>query len=437
MSHSRSRRKARSLGEIAIRLSLLMTVILFACIRDSSGTDIGEPADQDALPKPEDVGQDPEEVKEFIPGPNPKNVPLYDEDRVLSFHLEMNPADWKKIEDYQQARAILDAGGERYVPCSFRFEKEFFEKAACRRKANPKDWDGDIKPQIVVRFNKWDKEARFLGLRRINLEGSPGAEAPVRDRLAMWLMRNSGLDASRVNHTVVHVNGQSYGLYQNIEPVDREFLEDHFADPSGNLYDGGSELKTNEELGDESDRRAWRDLILNEPLDGDHSAFYSELQSLMDVSQVLRLMAAERVLPTSSNFTNGYSNFYLYNIPGPGFVIIPWDIDSLFNGNCPPDADPYVEDWIGGGDHWRLKLQFLLIDNPAWREEFDGYIAQIRDDAYARLSDQAAFYCAQIREYVEADEYRTAPLDEFDAYCTEIKSRIQQRIKFLQLVLEQ
>lgn len=411
------------------RLAIPMIATLVAC---SGGSD-------DPVPDARDVVEvvDVMEVKEFIPGPNPKNVPVYDEERVVTFHVTMAPDDWQKIEDYKVARAILEAEEERYVPCSFRFDGDTFEEAACRRKANPKDWNDDIKPQFIVRFNKWDKDGRFKGLRRINLEGSPGAEAPVRDRLAMWLMRNSGLDAPRINHALVHVNGHSYGLYQNIEPVDREFLEDHFADPSGNLYDGGYELKTNEDLGDESDRREWRDLIKAEPLDQDHSDFYAQLESRMDVDQFLHLMAAEIVLPTCSNFTTGSSNFYLYNRPGHGFVIIPWDIDALFNSHCVPEAAPYPEEWKDGGDHWRLKLQFLMMENPAWHEAFNGYLAAIRDDAYSRLAERAGFYCQQIREHVEADAYRTAPIDEFDAYCDEIEDRIEQRIDFLEKALDQ
>jgi len=46
-----------------------------------------------------------------------------------------------------------------------------------------------------VRFNLTNKEGRFRGLRRLNLESFDGAAAPIRDRIGMWVMREAAIDA--------------------------------------------------------------------------------------------------------------------------------------------------------------------------------------------------------------------------------------------------
>ena len=135
----------------------------------------------------------------------------------------------------------------RWVHCTFSGLGSAVMPAFCRRKGGEDDWQFESKPQMIVRFNLVDKNGRFRGLRRLNLEFFDGDEAPIRDRVGMWAMREAGIDAPRVNHARVFKDGQLLGLYQNIESVDKEFLEDHFgADDTGNLWESASDLKTNE-----------------------------------------------------------------------------------------------------------------------------------------------------------------------------------------------
>ena len=168
---------------------------------------------------------------------------MFDESRVLDFHLTFPAGAWDKLLN------PVGPQDQHWVPCTFRFDGQTFEQAACRRKGNAEHWPEEKKPQMIVRFNLADAAGRFRGLRRLNLESFYETGAPIRDRLAMWMMREAGLPSSRVNHVRVFKDGALLGLYQNIEAVDKEFLERHFgADAGGNLWEAGEpmELKTNE-----------------------------------------------------------------------------------------------------------------------------------------------------------------------------------------------
>jgi len=393
---------------------------------DIASTDL-EPLDPGEDLRDLDDGAAPDQPADaFTPHPNPANVPLFDESRVVEFRLEFTPEAWALFEQYRQQ------GKKEYVHCSFSFEDDTFKDAACRPKSNPDYWKDEKKPEILIRFNKWDKDKRFKGLRAINLEANPYHPAPIRDRIGMGMMRQAGIDAPRVNHARVLKNGVLLGLYMNVEVVDREFLEDHFPDPTGNLYEDGYKLVTNESNPDLS--RLWEleDLVDQEPMNGDHSAFYAKLESLMDVHQVLREVAAEVVLPTGDNFSNGGSNYYYYDHPGRGFLVIPWDFDDIISEWAPVEADPF-EYW--GEPELALppnKLRLLMMQNPAWRAEFIANLAQIRDGPYSELVQKVAEVCAQIRSEVEADPARPAKdMADFDADCADIQGRIQARIQFL------
>jgi hypothetical protein len=248
----------------------------------------------------------------------------------------------------------------------------------------------------------------------------------------MWLMREAGLDASRVNHARVFKDGQLLGLYMNVEAVDKEFLEDHYgAEATGNLWEDG-ELKTNEEVNDRSRLVALQKLIADEPLDGDHTAFDAQLDALIDVPQVLREMAAETAIVAADNFSNGSPrNFFYYEHPSRGFQVLPWDLDSIFLS--PIDSDPF-EFWANQKPN---KLRQLMNQNPAWRGQYVAALVDIRDRVLARAPARLAAICAQIAPAVREDMNRLSTFEEFQSDCATQAALIPQRITNLRRLLGQ
>jgi hypothetical protein len=367
------------------------------------------------------------------PGTNPTPLPpaatdpskpLFVEDQVIDLHLTFAAGDW--------ARLLAPMGAEeaRYVPCVFRFGTETVTTAACRRKGNDAYWNVEKKPQLVVRFNLFDKTARFHGLRRLNLEAFHDTPAPVRDRLGMWIMREAGVDASRVNHARVYKDGQLLGLYMNIEAVDHEFLENHFPKASsGNLWESAIELKTNETAPDLTRLMELEALLDAEPLEGDHAAFFAKLDAVMDVDQVIREMAAETAALADDNFANGGANYYLYDHPQRGFMVLPWDFDTMFVADV--DADPFAF-WDGASPN---KLRQLINQNPTWKNQFVTVLADIRDKVLPRLPAFVDTVCGQIGPSVRMDVNRDYSYEEFEQDCQSLKALVPQRVTALKRML--
>ena len=268
-----------------------------------------------------------------------------------------------------------------------------------------------------------DPAGRLRGLRRLNFEYFESLDAPIRDRLGMWAMRTAGLDASRANHARVFKDGVLLGLYMNIEVVDKEFLEDHFGpdDEEGNLWEEGLELETNEAVKDDTRLRALSKLVSAEPDEGDHTAFYAGLDELMDIKQVLRVMATETALLSNDNFSNGGKNFYYYEHPKRGFMVLPWDLDAIYTD--PTDSDAFAY-WA---THSRFKLRTLINQNPEWREQFVTDVVDVRDNILPRLPAEVDRICNQIRDYVRQDPNRAKTAEAADSDCNTVKLRIGLR----------
>jgi spore coat protein CotH len=354
-----------------------------------------------------------------------KSLSVYDESRVVDFHVTFPPGEWEKLVTSREPNPDL-----RWVSCGLSFGGETAPAAACRRKGNMFDWDQAPKPQFVVRFNLTDKQGRFRGLRRLNFESWDGVEAPVRDRIGMWVMREAGLPAPRVNHARVFKDGTLLGVYMNVEAIDKEFIEDQFEpEDGGNLWEEG-ELKTNEDLNDRSRYVALNKLVEAEPLEGDHTVFFATLAAMIDVPEVLREIAVETALVASDNFSNGSPrNFFWYEHPSRGFVLLPWDLDSIFMS--PPESDPFAF-WANQKPN---KLRQLMNQNPVWREAYVAALIDVRDNVLARAPSRLRAICAQIEPPMREDRMRRFTFEAFQTDCAGLGVRIEQRIAALRQAL--
>jgi spore coat protein CotH len=355
-------------------------------------------------------------------GSNPKSAALFDEDRIVDLNLSFPPGAWESL------LTLTGPAAQRWVPCSLQALGLPATEATCRRKGDPEDWTLEKKPQISVRFNQNDKAGRLFGLRRINLEAFAGTVAPIRDRLGMWLMRAAGIDAPRVNHVRVFKDGALLGLYQNIEVLDREFLEDHFGDDAGgNLWKGGEHLETSQKVMDAERLLALQRLIAAEPLAGDHTRWAERLAGRIDLAQVSREMAVESALGTVDNFGNGGPNFAYYEHPRRGFMVLPWDLDRVFTV-APANANPFDYRGLSGAPN---KLHLLLNQIPAWRAEYAANLLEIRDQLLARMPAKIDAICAQIAPALAEEARSMADAAAFAADCAAVKQQVRQRIAAL------
>jgi hypothetical protein len=151
----------------------------------------------------------------------------------------------------------------------------------------------------------------------------------------------------------------------------------------------------------------------------------------MDIDQVLREMAAETAVTATDNFSNGAPrNFYYYEHPRRGFLVLPWDLDLTFT-EAPADADPFSY----SGAQMPSKLRRLMNQNPAWRERYLAALIDIRDNVLAGMPAQVDQVCAQIQDSVRQDTNRASDHAELIADCEEIKRAIVARVQALKIVL--
>lgn len=382
------------------------------------------PADGGTVPAmrpPKGIGVPP------APKKDEEGCPLiYAQDRLPTFEIEIAPEEWTALRyEWDHGNELDDAGRPSweihpYHPLiAFKYDGAVVTDAAIRVRGNP-DWWGGPKMQFQISFNEYDKNRRFRGLRKIVLDAAAQNKSFLRDRLSLWVMRHLwGVPSPCANNARLVVNGEYYGLYTNIEKVDREFLERNFTDPDGNLYKRGDWSKeTNESDPDRSDIEAFK-----------ATKDLATLETIANLEEFLLEWAGEAVLPDADGAWAGGKNYYMYNDPVGGWTVIPWDMDATFT-RLPYDVDPYT--WIKPPPRAGRPQYEIVLADPVW---FDKYLDAIEKAlaAYDPKTLEALIdeWSEQIREAAETDPNKPFTNDQFHAAVQSTRAYVAERHAFV------
>lgn len=303
-----------------------------------------------------------------VPKPPPGDL-AFAEGQVLEIRLTLDAGDWTALEER--------GNEEEFVPASVTvrgdgFPEVSFASVGLRHKGAwslHHCWDefGGVrnredecrKLSYKIKFDKYDVDGRFDGLKRINLHASSGDATKLRELLAYSTFADFGLKAPRTSPARVVINGELQGLFIAVEEIDGRFTKRHFPEGGdGNLYkeiwprteqadeDFVAALETNEEIADVSDVRAFAVAVAG----ATNATFTTDMQAWVDLEQILRYMAVDRALKNWDGINAFYSphtphNFFWYHDDGADnrFHLVPWDLDNTLW-----EFDPYThpEQWV-------------------------------------------------------------------------------------------
>lgn len=397
-------------------LLLLTTSALVAC-NGAGGDDVSDDDDDVILPP---------DVAENCP-------PMFAQDTYPEYHIEISDSEWASMNDEFIHRVEREAAmqeTESYHPVTFRYGKdgEPVPDVLIRLKGST-SWlqtiqaDANPKMQFVIAFNEVNPDRRFMGVRKVELDMPRTDETFLRQRLALYALRRLDQPAQCANHAKLYINGEYYGLYTNLERMDKEFLQVRFGEADdGDLWKGGRIIKTNEDTfsWDRIDR-FWHDVTTPD-----------QMAELVDMDAALKEWAAEAMIGDADGYYNGRANFYLYDHPTRGFVWIPQDLDTVFARDfLPPDASPIWPTCMG---RWEKDWAHFLLTmaDPIWQ---DRYVEALRGARakfdVAALQERVDRWSVQVMSAGERDPHRPFST-EFSAVQTEdARLYLEQRAAYV------
>ncbi|MBN2600852.1 MAG: CotH kinase family protein, partial [Candidatus Marinimicrobia bacterium] len=351
---------------------------------------------------------------------------IYDDSEVAEIHITIDPEILTWIYD----GANLNSDSLHLAQFHFKnkYIDESVENIGFRLRGNTSRVSA--KKSFKISFNTFMSGREFYGLDKMNLNGEHNDPSIIRSKLCWDIFNDIGTISSRSAHAEVYINDVYYGLYISVEHVDDEFVDKHFADPSGNLWkclwpanleyrgsDPGDyhpyidgerpyELKTNEEEFDFSQLARFINILNNTP-EGD---FVDSIEKILDVPEVLKYFAINILTGSWDDYRFLQNNYYLYYEPiVDKFHLIPYDYDNTFGidwfGIDWSNIDPYnypVNDESG-----RPLLQ--VLDVPEYRNLYTHFLEYYSEHVFdmAILNDRIDSLEELITVSAEADSYRT------------------------------
>lgn len=290
----------------------------------------------------------------------PGNV-VFEEDQILDLHFTLTEQAWVNLEEHGNLEAYLPAqvtiAGNNFAPFTaaqvgLRHKGAYslhhcFENDVRRHDAEC------AKLSYKVKFDEFDAQGRFDGLKRLNLHASSGDGSKLRELLAYTTFTEFGVDAPRIGLARVTINDEVQGLFFAVEDIDGRYAKAHYPDgPDGNIYKQiwpveaqvdeayVAALETNKQAANVSDIRDFASAIAA----ATPETFVTDMQPWVDIDNLVRYLVADRAMKNWDGIMAFYDpltphNFYWYHSDAPDgkFHLIPWDLDNTFWA-----TDPYM-----------------------------------------------------------------------------------------------
>lgn len=302
---------------------------------------------------------------------------------------------------------------------------------------------------------------RFADLNKLEALSNEGDDSNMLQCISYQLMRDFGIEAPRCNHIRVYINGTLYGLMENAERAkDGRFLLHHFGTNDGLLYAASTSCGYSDILADleyhgddfrgsdayssvyeilkgtQADAEQYLIPMFKcgdpsqTPSDDDFKACISDW---IDVTQWLRLIAAESLAPTLDDFVGGRRNFYLYFKPDAGaphggrFNVWGWDLDTgLHTATCyPRDCDPFeaVAAWYGPqGTRAKLVLRLTHVFRDEYCALASSFLADVYDPEKVTQMAEVIESFMQNDPVISAVDWR-ARVDSLKSFMIEHKTK--------------
>ncbi len=269
---------------------------------------------------------------------------------LRTIEITLPPADWELLRHETKSRHTIFGGADcrtrqvvnpyTWYKADVRIDGEVLAQIGLRKKGHLGS-QSTRRPSLKLDFNRFVSGRLFHGIDRFSVDNNKSDTSLAHTCTTYQLFTAAGIPAPRCTHARVLVNGEAQGIYTLHEDIDKDFLARHFADPSGNLYEGtasdfrpefvgGFERETNEA----SPSRADIDAVMAALATGD-AGLVAALDKVVDLEAFYRFWAAEVLVWHRDGYSGNSNNFFMYADPKNGgrFRFLPWGVDGTLGPN--------------------------------------------------------------------------------------------------------
>ena len=261
---------------------------------------------------------------------------LYSDSIVIKMELLFSqPNFWQLLEQNKEPK--IDIPATLIVN-----DTETFDNVGVRFKGNSSYSMSNEKKPFNISMDAFVDGQNLWDYQTLNLGNAFMDPTYVREIISYDIFRKY-MPAGRAGYVRLYINGEYWGLYINVEQVNKDFLQNWFFSDEGNLYKGDPsgrlnwipndvpamqrdyEKKTNETEND------WSDLIHLIDVLNNSSDLETDLPQVLNADRAIWYIALCNILVNLDSYIYEGHNYFIYNNPASQrFNLIPWDLNESF-----------------------------------------------------------------------------------------------------------
>ena len=370
--------------------------------------------------------------------------PLYEPTVLRTLFLEFEEKDWEaELSEFHntdvEVPATLTVDGKKYphVGVTFRGMSSYMMiPAGSKRSFN-----------VSVDFA--DPKQKLLGYKTLNLLNAHEDPSFLSTPLYSHIARKH-IAAPKANFVKVVVNGESWGLYANVQQFNKEFLAENYNSEHGTRWkvrgspgggggleyfgDNLEDYKRRYQMKTVTDDKAWQAFVelcqtLNEtPPDQLEEA----LKPILDIDATLWFLALDVSLINNDGYWVRASDYSLFRDEKGLFHVIPHDMNEAFHGAIMmfgrgpggpgggpggPGGSGLELDPLIGLDDQSKPLRSKLLAVPSLKARYLEHVRAIAQDDlnWENIQPVISQYRQLIADEVQADTRKLTSFSEFEA----------------------
>lgn len=158
---------------------------------------------------------------------------IFDDDKVIEINIEMDETAWQEMLD--------NASAEEYTAANITINGTTYNNVAIRPKGNSSlseivmD-DTTDKYSFKIKFDEYVDGQTLDGLSKLVLNNNISDATYMKEYLSYKLLDSLGVPTPECAYAHITVNGEEWGLYLAVEPIEEEFIARNYGSTDGNLY---------------------------------------------------------------------------------------------------------------------------------------------------------------------------------------------------------
>lgn len=158
---------------------------------------------------------------------------IFDDDKVIEINIEMDETAWQEMLD--------NASAEEYTAANITINGTTYNNVAIRPKGNSSlseivmD-DTTDRYSFKIKFDEYVDGQTLDGLSKLVLNNNISDATYMKEYLSYKLLDSLGVPTPECAYAHITVNGEEWGLYLAVEPIEKEFIARNYGSTDGNLY---------------------------------------------------------------------------------------------------------------------------------------------------------------------------------------------------------